>query len=183
VKLETKEMIIMTQDMRAAIVDEQDGPFRIAHVSVPAPQPGQVLVRIHASGVNPLDTKIRAAKAEHARMPLPAILGMDLAGVVEAVGPDVTAFRPGDGVWGMAGGVGGHQGSLAEFAAVDAALLAPKPARLSMREAAAVPLVFITAWEDLVDRVKVRPGQTVLVQGGAGGVGHVAIQIAKARGG
>ncbi|MBU3078078.1 zinc-dependent alcohol dehydrogenase family protein [Sphingomonas quercus] len=172
----------MTHDMRAAIVDEQDGPFRIVRLPFPVPRPGQVLVRIHASGVNPLDTKIRAGKAAHAAMPLPAILGMDLAGTVAAVGPGVTAFRPGDEVWGMTGGVGGHQGSLAEFAAVEAALLAPKPARLSMREAAAVPLVFITAWEGLVDRVGVQPGQTVLVQGGAGGVGHMAIQIAAARG-
>jgi len=137
-----------------------------------------VLVRIQASGVNPLDTKIRAGNAAHARHPLPAILGIDMAGIVEAVGPDVTGFRRGDAVYGMTGGVGGIQGSLAEFAAVDADLVALKPSNLSMREAAALPLAAITAWEGLVDRAKVASGQRVLVIGGAGGVGHIAVQIA-----
>ena len=117
-----------------------------------------MLVRIAASGVNPLDMKIHAGAAEHARHTLPAILGIDLAGTVEAIGPGVTRFRPGDEVFGMTGGVGGHQGSLAEYAAVDADLLALKPANLSMREASVVPLVFITAWEGLVDRMAVRAG-------------------------
>ena len=135
-------------------------------------------MRIQASGVNPLDTKIRAGNAAHARHPLPAILGIDMAGIVEAVGPDVTGFRRGDAVYGMTGGVGGVQGSLAEFAAVDADLVALKPSNLSMREAAALPLAAITAWEGLVDRAKVASGQRVLVIGGAGGVGHIAVQIA-----
>ncbi|WP_414650054.1 zinc-dependent alcohol dehydrogenase family protein [Dokdonella sp.] len=169
-------------DMRAAVLEEHGGDFNVTRVRKPTPQQGQVVVRIVASGVNPLDTKIRAGRADHARHPLPAILGMDLAGVVDAVGPGVNGFRVGDEVWGMTGGVGGLQGSLAEFAAVDADLLALKPARLSMREAAATPLIFITAWEGLVDRADVRRGQTVLVQGGGGGVGHMAVQIAKARG-
>jgi NADPH:quinone reductase-like Zn-dependent oxidoreductase len=168
--------------MKAAIVDTAGAPFRLADVARPAPGPGEVLVRIHASGVNPLDAKIRAGTAAHARHPLPAILGLDLAGVVEDVGPDVADFRPGDAVYGMTGGVGGIPGSLAEFAAVDARLLAPKPAALTMREAAALPLVTITAWEGLVDRARVGPGQTLLVQGGAGGVGHVAVQIGRAFG-
>lgn len=172
----------MKNDMRAAVIEKHGGPFTITHMPIPTPQAGQALVRIHASGVNPLDTKIRAGRADHARQPMPAILGMDFAGTIEAVGPGVTQFQKGDAVWGMTGGIGGHQGSLAEFAAVDADLLAPKPHRLSMREAAAIPLVFITAWEGLVDRADIRAGQTVLVQGGAGGVGHMAIQIAKARG-
>lgn len=172
----------MAENMRAAVVEEHDGPFVIKNLPIPAPRAGEVLVRVHASGVNPLDTKIRAGRADHARHPLPAVLGIDLAGSVEAIGAGVSEFKVGDEVFGMTGGVGGHQGSLAEFASVDAVLLAPKPARLSMREAAAVPLVFITAWEGLVDRANVQPGQTVLVQGGAGGVGHMAIQIAKARG-
>ncbi|HEY6941977.1 MAG TPA: zinc-dependent alcohol dehydrogenase family protein [Dokdonella sp.] len=172
----------MIHDMRAAVLEEHGGDFNVTRVRKPTPQQGQVVVRIVASGVNPLDTKIRAGRADHARHPLPAILGMDLAGVVDAVGPGVNGFRVGDEVWGMTGGVGGLQGSLAEFAAVDADLLALKPARLSMREAAATPLIFITAWEGLVDRADVRRGQTVLVQGGGGGVGHMAVQIAKARG-
>jgi NADPH2:quinone reductase len=168
--------------MQAAILDGNNAAFRIAPIPRPDPQPGQVLVRIKASAVNPLDLKIRAGQAAHARQPLPAILGIDLAGIVEAVGSGVTAFRPGDEVYGMTGGVGGLQGSLAEYAAVDADLLAPKPAKLAMREAAALPLIVITAWEGLVDRAAVHAGQKVLIHGGAGGVGHVAIQIARAFG-
>lgn len=168
--------------MQAAVLDSAGAAFRIAPVPHPAPQPGQVLVRIAASAVNPLDLKIRAGQAAHARQPLPAILGIDLAGTVEAVGDGVTEFGPGDEVYGMTGGVGGLQGSLAQYAAVDADLLAPKPANLAMREAAALPLIFVTAWEGLVDRAGVHAGQKVLVQGGAGGVGHIAVQIARAYG-
>jgi NADPH:quinone reductase len=168
--------------MQAAILDAAGAAFRIASIPLPDPQPGQVLVRIAASAVNPLDTKIRAGQAAHARQPLPAILGIDLAGIVEAVGDGVTKFRPGDEVYGVTGGVGGLQGSLAEYAAVDADLLAPKPGTIAMREAAALPLIFVTAWEGLVDRAAVRSGQQVLVHGGAGGVGHVAVQLARAYG-
>jgi NADPH2:quinone reductase len=176
--------MIMTADitMQAAVLDSYGAPFRITSIAKPKPMAGQVLVRIKASGVNPLDIKIRGGAAAHARQPLPAILGIDLAGVVEAVGAGVVALRCGDEVYGMAGGVGGRQGSLAEYASVEADLLALKPANLSMREAAALPLIFITAWEGLVDRAAVRPRQKVLVQGGAGGVGHVATQIARALG-
>lgn len=175
--------MLQTQEtMQAALLETIDGAFRVTDVARPQPGDGEVLVRIKASGVNPLDTKIRAGIAGHAQHPLPAILGIDLAGVVEGVGPGVSAFRRGDEVYGMTGGVGGHQGSLANFAAVDARLLARKPANLTMREAAALPLVFITAWEGLVDRAHVEAGQKVLIQGGAGGVGHMAIQIARAFG-
>jgi NADPH:quinone reductase-like Zn-dependent oxidoreductase len=170
------------KSMTAATLDTHGGPFRLAPVARPVATVGEVLVRIHASAINPLDVKIRAGEAAHARQPLPAILGMDMAGVVEAVGPGVAGFRPGDEVYGMTGGIGGLQGSLAEYAAVDARLLALKPANLTMREAAALPLIFITAWEGLVDRAVAKPGQKVLVHGGAGGVGHIAIQIARAFG-
>ncbi len=168
--------------MLAAIIDAPDAPFRLAEIAKPMPRPGEVLVRIKASGVNPLDLKIQAGQAAHAQQPLPAVLGIDLAGIVEEAGPGVTGFSCGDAVFGMTGGVGGLQGSLAEYAAVDADLLARQPARLSMREAAALPLVFITAWEGLVDRAHVAAGQKVLIHGGAGGIGHVAIQIARAFG-
>ena len=168
--------------MQAAVLDGPKQPFRVAAVERPKPAAGEVLVRIKASGVNPLDTKIRAGVAAHARHPLPAILGIDVAGIVEAVGAGVTSFRAGDEVYGMTGGVGGMQGSLAEYAAVDSALLARKPSNLSMREAAALPLIFITAWEGLVDRACVREGQNVLIHGGAGGVGHVAVQLARSVG-
>lgn len=168
--------------MRIVFVDKPAAPFRMGEASIPSPQTGEVLVRVHASGLNPLDAKIRAGAAPHARHPLPAVLGLDLAGVIAGVGANVTDFKEGDEVYGMTGGVGGLQGSLAEYAAVDARLLAPKPRHFSMREAAASPLVFITAWEGLVDRAQVRAGQRVLVQGGVGGVGHVVIQIARAHG-
>jgi len=168
--------------MRAAVLERHEAPFRLSSIARPVPGPGQALVRIAASAVNPLDIKIRAGAAAHARHPLPAILGIDFAGTVEATGEDVTRFRRGDEVYGMTGGVGGRPGSLAEFAAVDADLLALKPANVTMREAAALPLVFITAWQGLIDRARLQSGQSVLVQGGSGGVGHMAIQIARAFG-
>lgn len=168
--------------MRALIVDSANAPLRLASIQRPIPGAGQVLVRIAASGVNPLDGKIRSGQAAHARQPLPAVLGMDLAGTVEALGEGVIGWEPGDEVYAMATGIGGVQGSLAEYATVDARLLAHKPGNLSMRQAAALPLVLITAWEGLVDRARVRAGQKVLIHGGAGGVGHVAVQICRAFG-
>jgi NADPH:quinone reductase-like Zn-dependent oxidoreductase len=168
--------------MNAAILAAPKAPIRIEQIARPVVAANGVLVRIKASGVNPLDLKIHSGEAPHARHPLPGILGMDLAGVIEQVGANVTHFRPGDEVFGFTGGVGGAQGSLAQFAAVDADLLALKPVKFGMREAAALPLVVITAWEGLVDRAGVSAGQTVLIHGGAGGVGHAAIQIARAFG-
>lgn len=167
--------------MNAAVLDAANAPFRIAQVARPTPKAGEVLVRIKASGVNPLDLKIRAGAAAHAQQPLPSILGIDMSGTIEAIGPEVRGFAIGDDVFGMTGGVGGVQGSLAEFAAVDARLIAHKPRKLSYRDAAALPLIFITAWEGLVDRAQVKAGQKVLVQGG-GGVGHIVVQLARAFG-
>ena len=168
--------------MRAYLVETPAGPFTPVEFSRPVPSAGEVLVRIHASGVNPLDTKIRAGKAAHAQQPLPAVLGLDMAGVVEEVGPGASTFRLGDEVYGLVGGVGGRQGTLAEMIVVNADLLAVKPKCLTMREAAALPLITITAWEGLVDRARVQEGQKVLVHAGAGGVGHIAVQLAKAFG-
>ena len=172
----------MTLSMQAFIAPAPGAALLRTTLPRPVPARGEVLVRVHASGVNPLDLKVRAGQAAHARQPLPAVPGIDMAGTVQAVGPGVAGFAPGDAVYGMAGGVGGLQGSLAEWMVVDARLLALKPRRLSMREAAALPLAVITAWEGLVDRAGVHAGQTVLVQGGAGGVGHVAVQLARSRG-
>ena len=163
-------------------VDSPGAKFRAVEIIPATLPPNHVRVRIAASGINPLDTKIRAGKAEHAKQPLPAILGLDMAGIVEEVGSTVTTFAPGDEVYGMVGGVGGHQGTLAQSIDVDAQLLASKPRNLSMREAAALPLVTITAWEGLVDHAKVSTGPSVLIHAGAGGIGHVAIQIARAHG-
>lgn len=167
--------------MFAYFVNETDGPFVRTEVALPTPADEQVLVRIHAAGINPLDTKIRANKAPHAKQPLPAVLGLDMAGTVEAIGPDVQNFRPGDEVYGLVGGVGGHQGTLAEYVLAPSGLLAHKPKSLSMHESAALPLITITAWEGMIDRANVRQGQTVLVHAGAGGVGHIATQLAAAR--
>jgi NADPH2:quinone reductase len=168
--------------MQAYLVQEPGGDFQKIDLPRPALKTNHLLIRVQASGVNPLDTKIRAGKAAHAKQPLPAVLGLDMAGIVEEVSPDVTAFKPGDEVYGMVGGVGGLQGTLAEFVAVDADLLAHKPTNLSMREAAALPLITITAWEGLADRAKVHADQTVLIHAGAGGVGHIAVQLARAYG-
>lgn len=173
---------MISNTMQALFVETANGDFISRQVPVPQPGPGEVLVKVAASGVNPLDIKIRQGGASHACHALPAVLGLDMAGTVVAVGADVYRFNVGDHVFGMVGGVGNIPGTLAEYVLAEAALLAHKPEKLSMREAAALPLIFITAWEGLVDRAKVNQEKTVLVHGGAGGVGHMAVQIAKAHG-
>lgn len=172
----------MNQTMLAAIAESAQAPLAVRHIARPVPAKGQVLVRVHAAGVNPLDTKIATGAGAHARQTLPAVLGLDLAGTVVELGEAVEGFSPGQEVFGMAGGIGGAQGTLAEYIAVDARLIAEKPQALGMREAAALPLAFITAWEGLVDRANVRASQRVLIHGGAGGVGQVAVQLARAHG-
>lgn len=170
----------MTNLMQAAILEVPGRPLRLTTIARPLePGPGEVLVRIKVSGINPLDLKIHQGAAPHARHPAPAILGLDMAGTIEAIGRDVPDFQPGDDVYGLVGGVGGIQGTLAEFATVDADLLAPKPSSLSFREAAVLPLGVITAWEGLVDRMQIQREQTLLVLGGGGGVGQAAIQIGR----
>jgi len=168
--------------MQALVLKQHGGPLELTELPRPEPARGEVLVRVGASGLNPLDTKIRAGAAGHAQHPLPAVLGIDMAGVVEAVGDGVGGFKAGDRVYGMTGGVGGLQGSLAQYASVDADLLALMPSNLSMREAAALPLAFITAYSGIVDRAHLQAGQTALVHGGAGGVGYVSVQLALALG-
>jgi NADPH:quinone reductase-like Zn-dependent oxidoreductase len=175
-----KYMHAKTNIMRAAVLENYHSAFKLSEIDRPSVGDRQVLVRVKSSGTNPLDLKIRSGNAGHAKVTLPAILGIDLAGIVESVGPGVTKFKPGNEVFGMTGGVGNIPGSLAEYAVVDSDLLAMKPPGFSMKEAAATPLIFITAWEGLVDRAKVKRGQKVLIHGGAGGVGHMAVQIAKA---
>lgn len=168
--------------MQALQITEANGNFIWTDHTIPQPKSGQVLVKIIASGINPLDLKIRAGQAAHARQPFPAVLGIDMAGEVVAIGPDVSNFKVSDQVYGMTGGVAGQQGSLAQYQVADVRLLAKAPTNISLLQAAAMPLVVITAWEGLVDRAKVAAGHKVLVQGGAGGVGHVVIQLAKAFG-
>ncbi|SNR59154.1 zinc-dependent alcohol dehydrogenase family protein [Flavobacterium sp. ov086] len=165
--------------MKALFTNTYESDFVTTETAKPTPKKGEVLVKIHASGVNPIDNKIRLGLSPYASPVLPAILGTDLAGVIEEIGEGVTDFKVGDEVYGLAGGVLGVQGTLAEYTAVDADLLAIKPKNLTMREAAAIPLVLLTAWEGLIDRAKVQKGDKVLVHAGAGGVGHMVVQLAK----
>jgi NADPH:quinone reductase len=157
--------------------------FQLGDVPKPTARTGQVLVKVAATSVNTADVKARElGQVLDFVPPLPAALGMDFAGTVEALGEGVETFNVGDKVYGCAGGVVGHGGALAEYISADARLIAPMPHSASFVEAAALPLVGITAWEALFDRMKVQPGQRVLIQGGAGGVGHIAVQLALARG-
>lgn len=164
--------------MRALLLKEYGGPEKLSLADVDRPEPaaGQLLVKIAAASVNPIDLKIREGLPIGPAMP--AILGCDFAGTIAAIGSGVTGFRIGEEVYGCAGGVKGHGGSLAEYIAADARLVAPKPVSLSFREAAALPLVSITAW-DAMERAGVKAGDHILIHGGTGGVGHVAIQLAK----
>ena len=169
--------------MKAMILSAFGGApdsFEVAELDDPAPGPNEVLVRVVAASINPADTKIRK-NGGMAAPALPAVLGCDMAGVVVAVGEGVTGFTVGDRVYGCVGGVRGSAGTYAELVLADARLLAHAPESLSLHDAAALPLVVITAWEAL-DRLGVGEGTHLLVHGGAGGVGHVAIQLAKARG-
>ncbi len=153
--------------------------FQPTELPRPAVNKGHVLVRVAASSVNTVDTMIRQMGKDLPLSPdLPAVLGMDFAGTVEAVDEGVTDFAPGDEVYGCAGGLADLQGTLAQYMPADARLIAHKPKTLSMREAAALPLVGITAYEGL-QRAGIQAGQKVLVHGGTGGVGHVAVQLAR----
>ncbi len=166
--------------MKAMILNQYgtDSKFELTEIAKPQPQPHEVLVKIAASSVNTVDTMIRAMGKDLPLSPdTPALLGMDFAGVIEAVGSDVKDFSIGDEVYGCAGGLATLPGALAEYIAADARLIALKPLKLSMREAAALPLVAITALEGLERAGNVR-GQKVLVHGGSGGVGHIALQLA-----
>jgi len=167
--------------MRAMVVRKWGGPevLERTEIAKPVAKVGEVLVKVAASSVNTVDTMIRSMGPELPLSPEPpAVLGMDFAGTVEAVGDGVSDFRVGDEVYGCAGGMLALPGSLADYMAADANLIAKKPASLSMKEAAALPLVGITAYEGL-QRALVQKDQKVLVHGGAGGVGHVAVQLAK----
>jgi NADPH2:quinone reductase len=167
--------------MKAMIVNKfgSTDAFELSQIAKPEIKPGHVLVSIKATSVNTVDTMIRQMGPELPLSPAaPALLGMDFAGVVEEISEGVTRFTPGDEVYGCAGGLADLPGTLAEYIVADADLLALKPKNLSMQESAALPLVGITAYEGL-KRAGVSGGQKVLVHGGSGGVGHVAIQLAK----
>ncbi len=167
--------------MKAMILNTYgtDSIFEKEDLAIPNLKHGEVLIKIAASSVNTVDTMIRKMGKN---LPLspdnPAILGMDFAGVIEAVADDVSGFTIGDEVYGCVGGLSTLPGTLAEYIAADSKLIAKKPKNISMTEAAAIPLVGITAYEGLI-RAGIQSGQKVLVHGGSGGVGHIAIQLAK----
>jgi NADPH:quinone reductase-like Zn-dependent oxidoreductase len=167
--------------MRAVSQDVLGGPEVLRLVEVDRPEPGlsEILVRVHAAGMNPVDWKQRARSTFVG--PPPFVLGWDVSGVVEATGFGVTLFQPGDEVFGMLPfpkGAGSH----AEYAIGPTRAFAAKPGGLSHVQAAALPLAGLTAWQALADTARLAPGQRVLIHAAAGGVGHLAVQIAKARG-
>ncbi|MFF3611808.1 NADP-dependent oxidoreductase [Streptomyces sp. NPDC002580] len=167
--------------MRAISQHALGGPEVLEEVTLerPAPRPNEILVRVRAAGVNPTDWKHRATGGFLGEPPF--ILGWDVSGVVEATGIGVAAFEPGDEVFGMLSYPFGH-GSHAEYVSAPARAFTHKPSVIDHIQAAALPLVSLTAWQALTERADVRPGQRVLIHAAAGGVGHVAVQIAKARG-
>lgn len=155
------------------------GTLRLAEAPAPElPGPAYLRVRLKAAGVNPVDTKLRKNGTYYPDR-LPTILGCDGAGVVESVGPAATRFKPGDEVYFCHGGIGGDPGNYAEYAVIHEDFAAAKPRNLSFAQAAAVPLVLITAWESLFERAGLQGGQSVLIHAAAGGVGHVAVQLAR----
>ncbi|QGZ31829.1 zinc-dependent alcohol dehydrogenase family protein [Stutzerimonas stutzeri] len=168
--------------MKAQILKTFGGPesFELRDVPKPVPQAGQLLVRVHATSINPLDFQVRRGDYTD-YVPLSSITGHDVSGVVEAVGQGVTSFVPGDEVW-YTPQIFDGPGSYAEYHVAAESIVGKKPASLSHLEAATMTLVGGTAWEALVVRAALRVGESILVHGGAGGVGHVAIQLAKAIG-
>ncbi len=165
--------------MRAVIVN-QIGPPEVMHMGelpLPTPGPHDVLVQVHATSVNPVDTKVRLGIRPRA---LPLVLGYDVSGVVVACGAAVSGWQAGDAVYGCPNVL--RHGANAEFALLDARAAARKPATLDHLHAACLPLVSLTAYEALHERARIQPGQTVLIHAGAGGVGHIAVQLAKLHG-
>ncbi|WP_089962451.1 NADP-dependent oxidoreductase [Lentzea xinjiangensis] len=169
--------------MRAITQNEFGGPgvLTLTDVPKPTPLPTEVLVKVHAAGVNPVDWKTRAGGGMAGLQTFPLVLGWDVSGVVEEVGFGVTTLEPGDEVFGMPW-FPRAAGAYAEYVTAPSRHFAKKPEGLSHVEAAALPLAALTAWQVLVDTADVRPGQKVLVTAAAGGVGHFAVQIAKALG-
>jgi NADPH2:quinone reductase len=170
--------------MKAVLMTEVGGPEVLHLQDMAEPEitnPAQIKIRLKAAGINPIDTKVRANGLFYPDA-LPAVLGCDGAGTIVAVGDEVMGFKPGDEVWFCNGGLGKEQGNYAEYTVIDNRWLALKPKTASFSEAAALPLVLITAWGGLFERGGLQSGQTVLIHAGAGGVGHVAIQLAKQKG-
>lgn len=171
-----------TPTMKAIVIHEYGGPKVLKYEDVPRPEPkdNELLIRVIAAGVNPVDGMIRSGMFANENRAFPIVLGGDIAGVVEKVGSKITKFKAGDPVFAYVSL--DNSGGYAQYALVTEREAAPKPKSLTYVEAAAVPIVALTAWQALVDTAKLASGQTVLIHGGSGGVGTFAIQIAKARG-
>jgi NADPH2:quinone reductase len=167
--------------MQAILIESQGGVEVLKLAERPKPElpgPHHLLVKLHAAGVNPLDTKLRKHNAYYPGR-FPVILGCDGAGTVEAVGPAVTHFKAGDAVFFFQGGIGGEQGNYAQYNTIHEDYATLKPDELGFHQAAVLPLVLITAWEALFERGHLQRGQKALIHGAAGGVGHIALQLAK----
>lgn len=169
--------------MRAVTQDAPGGPevLKVVETARPVPDRTEILVRVQSAGVNPADWKTRARGRFATGAEPPFILGFDVSGVVEATGPGVTIFKPGDEVFGMPR-FPHPAGAYAEYVTAPARHFAHRPKALDHTQAAALPLAALTAWQALVDTADIQPGQRVLIHAAAGGVGHLAVQIAKARG-
>lgn len=169
--------------MKAAYFETTGSPdvIRVGDLPTPEPKPGEVLVKVLAASINPIDTYVRAGAVNMPR-PTPCITGSDLSGVVTAVGEGVRRFKPGDRVWGSNQGLLGRQGTCAQFACVREEWLYPTPSSVSDEQAAALALVGITAHLGLFECARLKPGETVFVNGGTGGVGSAVVQMAKAVG-
>jgi NADPH:quinone reductase len=167
--------------MKAQVINQFGDPSVFKTLDIPKPtlMSGHVLVRVLASSVNQIDCKIRSGAVPALAPELPAVLHGDVVGVIEAVADDIKNFKVGDEIYACAGGVRGTSGALAEFMLVDARSLATKPQQLSIQQTAALPLVSITAWEALFTKAKLQAKQKILIHGGIGGVGHIAVQLAK----
>lgn len=168
--------------MKAVVVHEYGGPAALKFEDTPRPEPqdDEILIRVLAAGVNPVDAYIREGRFKRPGAALPFVPGMDVAGVAEKTGAKITKFKAGDPVYAFLSMK--DQGGYGEFAIGRETAVSTKPKNIKFEEAAAVPLAATTAWQALIDTAKLEKGQTVLIHGGSGGVGHFAIQIAKARG-
>jgi NADPH:quinone reductase-like Zn-dependent oxidoreductase len=181
ISLMNSTMEDMNHTMKAISQDELGGPDVLKLVTLPIPQPGvsEILVRVQAAGVNPIDGAQRQTGAFVGEPPF--VLGWDVSGTVEAVGPGVTLYKPGDEVFGLLPFPQGH-GAYADYVVGPTRVFVPKPDRLDHVQAAAIPMVGLTAWQALVDTAGIGKGSRVLIDAGSGGIGHLAVQIAKARG-
>jgi len=170
--------------MEAQVVSKfgDSSVFETVKLTKPNVKAGYVIINVLATSINPIDYKMRNGNYPDITADFPAVLHSDVAGVIEEVGEGVTDFKKGDEVYGCAGGFKGEDGALSEFMLADAKLIALKPNSLTMREAAALPLVSITAWEALYDKIDLKKKQNILIHGATGGVGHIAVQLAKCKG-